>query len=101
MSRTSYLVTAVAAISLVACKPSPRYTLHEGTDPLTGRPATLKVNIESGETKILKSLNTLKTNNIYSWEDVYESDAAHRIQLHWFRAVQKDPSLTNDELTIK
>lgn len=60
MSRTSYIVTALAAITLVACKPSPRYTLHEGTDPLTGRPATMKLNIETGE---VTQLSTIKTHN--------------------------------------
>jgi hypothetical protein len=58
MSRISYMVAALATISLVACKPPNRYTLHEGTDPLTGRAATMKLNVETGEVYQLSTINT-------------------------------------------
>ncbi len=60
MKRLLYLFTAAITITLAACKPAPRYTLHEGTDPLTGRPATMKLNVETGE---VTQLSTIKTQN--------------------------------------
>ena len=102
MSRISYIVAALGAITLASCKPSARYTFHATIDPLTGKPTSLRINEQTGQSMILKSLNTLGTNNIYLWEDPHEPDVAYKIQINLFKAAQKDPDLTNSgPITIK
>lgn len=57
MNPTSFIVGALLATTLVACKQSPRYTLHQGTDPRTGQPVTMRLNNETGE---VRELTTFK-----------------------------------------
>jgi hypothetical protein len=76
---TSYIVTALAAISLVACKPAPRYTLHQGTYPENGRTATLRIENASGETEILMTAKTSEDLTVHWWQPIADRKTALNI----------------------
>ncbi|NBZ96645.1 MAG: hypothetical protein EBR40_09525 [Proteobacteria bacterium] len=94
MSRISYMVATLATISLVACKPSPRYTLHEGTDPRTGTRCTFQINERTGEAAALKNVALSTNNSICYWEPIHDQRTAVAI-------VQVYKDATNSAATDK
>lgn len=44
-----YLLIFLGMLTVAGCYPSPRYILHQGTDPKTGQPLTMRLNTETGE----------------------------------------------------
>ena len=76
MSRISYIVTALAAIFLVSCKQSARYTLHEGTDPSTGTRCTLQIDESSGQSTILRFVAPSPTYSLHYWEPIHDQRTA-------------------------
>lgn len=76
MKRTSYIVGSLLATALVACKPSPRYTLHEGTYPENGKPATMRIEHATGETLILMTAKTSDDLVVHWWQPVADRKTA-------------------------
>lgn len=86
MSPTSCLVGALLATTLVACKPSPRYTFHEGTDPDSGGRATLRMDENTGKAEILKSIRPESGYSIAYWKQTYSEDTAMEVIKVYARA---------------
>ncbi len=77
---TSYIVTALAAISLVACKPAPRYTLHETIDPRNGNKVTILLDGEKGQASYLGGYQT--TNGTWLvWKGIDDFNHAFKVDL--------------------
>lgn len=80
MSRISYIVATLATISLVACKPSPRYTLHEATDPRNGNKITLLLDTTKGQAAYLGGYQT--TNGTWLvWRGIDDFNRAYKLDL--------------------
>lgn len=75
MSCTSYMVATLATISLVACKPAPSYTLHEGTDPENGTRTTLRIDTTTGEAWQLDRIPA-NSGTLSLWRPILERDIA-------------------------
>jgi hypothetical protein len=75
MSRTSYIVAALTAISLVACTPAPRYTLHDGTDPENGTKTTIRIDTTTGEAWQLDKIPA-NSGTLSLWRPILERDIA-------------------------
>jgi hypothetical protein len=77
---TSYIVTALTAISLVACKPASRYTLHETTDPRNGNKITLLLDTTKGQAAYLGGYQT--TNGTWLvWRGIDDFNRAYKLDL--------------------
>jgi hypothetical protein len=76
MSRLLYLFTAAITITLVACKPASRYTLHEASEPSTGAKITLRLDSTTGEAQSLASMPTTPGARSLFWSPVLSQDIA-------------------------
>jgi hypothetical protein len=76
MSAATYTLTAIATIALVACSPSPRYTLHDGTDPQLGGRSTIKLETATGACEILRSCTPSSNTVIHYWKPIHDQKTA-------------------------
>jgi hypothetical protein len=67
----------LTAISIVACKPAPRYTLHEGTDPDNGTRTTIRIDTTTGEAWQLDKIPA-NGGTLSLWRPILERDTAIR-----------------------
>jgi len=78
LARHSLLVS-LCIISVAGCSPSPspspRYTLHEASDP-TGGKVTLRLDTTTGEAAGLASLPTTPGGRVLFWANVLDQPAA-------------------------
>jgi hypothetical protein len=80
MSAATYTLTAIATITLVACSPSPRYTLHETTDPRDGHQMTVLLNTSTGQASYLGGYKT--TNGTWLvWRSIEDFNRAYKLEL--------------------
>lgn len=84
MNRTSYIVGPLLATALVACKPSPRYTLTEATDPKTGTRTAYRINTETGAAELARWMEPDNCGAIRFWEPVEDRKTA----LEMVKAIQ-------------
>jgi len=72
MNRISYIVGPLLATALVACKPSPRYTLTEATDPKTGTRTAYRLNTETGASESLQWVEPSPGRTLRFWEPIHD-----------------------------
>jgi hypothetical protein len=67
-----FLCTLIVA----GCSPSPRYTLHEASEPSTGARVTLRIDTTTGEALSLGSLPTTPGGRVLFWAPVLDQVTA-------------------------
>jgi hypothetical protein len=56
--------------------PSPRYTLHDGTDPQLGTRSTIKLETATGACEILKTCTPSSNTVLHYWEPIQDQKTA-------------------------